>query len=34
MELLWADFLGKREIHCGKKRNKVAKLAMDFSSEF
>ena len=33
MELLWADFPGKREIHCGKRRNKVAKLAIDFSLE-
>ena len=33
MELLWAEFPGEREIHCGKTRCKVAKLAMDFSSE-
>ena len=33
MELLWADFPGKREIHCRKRRSKVAKLAIDFSSE-
>ena len=31
MELLWAEFPGEREIHCGKTRCKVAKLAMDFS---
>lgn len=30
---MWADFPGKREIHCRKRRNKVAKLALDFSSE-
>lgn len=33
MKLLWADFPGMREIHCGKRRNKVAKLAVDFSLE-
>ena len=33
MELLWADFPGMREIHCGKRRYKVAKLAIDFSLE-
>ena len=33
MELLWVDFPGMREIHCGKRRNKVAKLAIDFSLE-
>lgn len=30
---MWADFPGKTEIHCRNRRSKVAKLAIDFSSE-
>lgn len=30
---MWADFPGKSEIHCRKRRSKVAKLAIDFSLE-